>query len=204
MKKLKGGAIYDENDINTTVLLGDIKYIKDKDKEEPLLDIINMEPIEQDRAILVNNQIYDIESIYKWIVIHEKTYCPLRIKVTNSKDIIAKYTSTISRVTISSTSITFKDDIKRLDIILTNNGNYYSYTWYNKSVSLFAIHGIKTANSTATVPIVIKNIIGYVLVDEPAYDNYKNSDNGPVLVQSAGKSICNKTTSKSKKKNTTK
>lgn len=63
-----GGELYDNNDLNDTVIQDNVTYIRDKESEypTPLIDMITGGPIKKEDAIIVNNHVYDIEGIYVW------------------------------------------------------------------------------------------------------------------------------------------
>jgi len=79
-------------------------YVLDKDestndKEVLLEDIITGEEIKQDRAIIVNGRVYDIEGIFKWIIINEKNNDPLNESVDDKtkRSIKKKYVNVFGK-----------------------------------------------------------------------------------------------------------
>jgi hypothetical protein len=69
MRKIKGGARYNEHDLTQTIRINGNEVIKDKESDnEGLKDPITLEYILKKDAILVNEIIYDIDSIFNHII----------------------------------------------------------------------------------------------------------------------------------------
>ena len=181
-RSMKGGATYTASDIDKIVIKDNIEYIEDKDAVgEPLLDIVTLEPIKHDRAILVQGQFYDIDSIYKWIVTHNSPTCPLRNEVKDvvKTAIIDKYIQVhpqgnTSRVHYNPYRqiLSFDDNITRGDLFRLKDGTYlYAYSWYLKVGVFLCIYCVESLNSKTPLRVELDQIVGYILQGEPGYND---------------------------------
>lgn len=196
---MKGGALYDEADLNNTILINGTYYIRDKDNpNEPLMDIINLKKIPATQAVLLNKQIYNIYKIYKWVIEYKHDMCPLRNMVSKEDKkridemykMLLRQTQKITKSNIltmfrdrvkiseSNGAATFGDNISRGDLFILQDERgttrvLYSTTWYLSDIPCYIIFcTTDLKNKTKTKSFMPKQVFGYVLQHETEYFNY--------------------------------
>ncbi len=124
--KRKGGAIYTEADLGEVVKLDDgIEYIEDKDKKGyPLEDIITNEYIPKNKAILVNELIYDVDSIYTWITSQQSAK---KIDGYYKKDIQPNIITKIKQLYNKIHNKTSTNEVYSIDLIDSNGTELIHY-----------------------------------------------------------------------------
>ena len=83
--KKGGSGNYTNNDLENTDRTG--KYILNKEEsteKNPVIleDIITMKKVKKDKAIVIDGRIYNVDSIFRWIVLEENKQDPFRADVS--------------------------------------------------------------------------------------------------------------------------
>lgn len=196
---MKGGAVYTEADLENTITVNGIRFIKDKDEPDSALDdIITMEPIQATRAFFLNGRVYDIYSIHRWIFEFNRTKCPLRMAIDAAdKNRISSMHQRLqtatrrssppgtvprtirNRVQISGSQTSpaafLVDNISRGDLLLLADGRVlYSHSWYFSGNPNYIMYGTTSllTHSADIVPIRGNQLMGYVLQRESNYDAF--------------------------------
>lgn len=138
-------------------------------------DPITFEEIEKDKFIIIHNKIYNIESIYKWVILFNNYKCPFRIDITEyeKNNIINTYNKFYqdkdkyeynNKIYYDSYKkiIQFSDKINNDDIIiLKNNKTMYVYGTYFANICYYYVLGKKNINDRSGEYLDIQDIIGY-------------------------------------------
>lgn len=195
-KSMKGGHIYKEDDLQNTVTVNNVEFIalaagdtqiSDAEDEynKVLHDPVTYSPISKNNAFLLHGIVYDIYSIYDWVVKYNHNTCPYKrqpITSTEKQDIINKYNSVarISRISSgsgkvkyipSNNSIILKSNITRGDFFILDDGEiWYSYTFYGKGYPIYFIYGAKSLGNIGGTLVPLHKIKDYVLKSEERYN----------------------------------
>ena len=104
-KKKGGNGDYTDKDLENTIEGKEGKkkvlYVLDKDESTPktkvvLDDIITSDKIVQERAIVINGYVYNVESIFEWVILNNHKEDPYRGKI--SKEDIERIGETFKKV----------------------------------------------------------------------------------------------------------